>query len=115
VAVEGDSAFGFSGMEVETICRYKLPIKIVILNNNGIGFGEAELPTEGQVLPHALTPGARYDKVMAAFGGLGLVVSDPKDLQQALAEAMEFDGPALVNVLIHPRAGRKPQQFSSFG
>jgi thiamine pyrophosphate-dependent acetolactate synthase large subunit-like protein len=52
---------------------------------------------------------------MAAFGGLGLVVSDPKDLQQALAEAMEFDGPALVNVLIHPRAGRKPQQFSSFG
>ena len=87
----------------------------MILNNNGIGFGEAELPTEGQVLPHALTPGARYDKVMAAFGGLGLVVSDPKDLQQALAEAMEFDGRALVNVLIHPRAGRKPQQFSSFG
>jgi|TARA_B100000315_G_scaffold89674_1_gene82448 2-hydroxyacyl-CoA lyase 1 len=115
VAVEGDSAFGFSGMEVETICRYKLPIKIVILNNNGIGFGDTELPSEGQVRPHALLPGARYDKVMAAFGGLGLVVSDPKDLQQALAEAMEFDGPALVNVLIDTRAGRKPQQFSSFG
>ena len=115
VAVEGDSAFGFSGMEVETICRYKLPVKIVILNNNGIGYGEAELPAEGQVLPHALLPQARYDKIMEAFGGLGMVVSDPADLKQALDKAMEFDGPALVNVLINPRAGRKPQQFSSFG
>jgi 2-hydroxyacyl-CoA lyase 1 len=112
VAVEGDSAFGFSGMEVETICRYNLPIKIVILNNNGIGFGEAELPEEGQVQPHALLPAARYDKVMEAFGGKGMLVSDPADLKGALDEAMEFDGPVLVNVLIDPRAGRKPQQFS---
>ncbi len=112
VAVEGDSAFGFSGMEVETICRYKLPVKIVLLNNNGIGAGEPELPEEGQIMPHALTPRARYDKVMEAFGGLGLVINDPADLKDALKQAMDFDGPALVNVLIDPRAGRKPQQFS---
>ena len=36
IAIEGDSAFGFSGMEVETICRYNLPVCIVIMNNNGV-------------------------------------------------------------------------------
>lgn len=63
----------------------------------------------------ALLPGVRYDKIMVAFGGLRLVVSGPADLKQALNEAMQFDGPALVNVLIDPPAGRRPQQFSSLG
>jgi 2-hydroxyacyl-CoA lyase 1 len=112
IAVEGDSAFGFSGMEVETICRYNLPIKIIILNNNGIGIGEAELPEEGQIMPHALLPGARYEKMMEAFGGKGMLVTDPADLKGALDEVLGYDGPALLNVLIHPRAGRKPQKFS---
>lgn len=48
-------------------------------------------------------------------GGLRLVVSGPANLKQALNEAMQFDGPALVNVLIDPPAGRRPQQFSSLG
>ncbi len=111
IAVEGDSGFGFSGMEVETMCRHKLPVKIVILNNGGIGSGVAALPTDAPIPPAVLTPGARYDLMMRAFGGHGAFVEDPADLPAALAEATAFDGPALVNVRIHPQAGRKPQQF----
>jgi 2-hydroxyacyl-CoA lyase 1 len=111
VAVQGDSAFGFSGMELETACRYKLPIKVVVLNNGGIGGGIAELPTDGPVPPFSLTPGAHYEGIMETLGGRGFYVEDPKDLRAALDEAMAYDGPALVNVQINPRAGRKPQQF----
>ncbi|HJN52930.1 MAG: oxalyl-CoA decarboxylase [Pseudomonadales bacterium] len=111
VAVEGDAGFGFSGMEVETACRYKLPIKIIVLNNGGIGGGVEKLNADRPVPPSVLTPGARYDKMMASFDGLGILVKDPADLRAALDEAMAFDGPALVNVLLHPRAGRKPQQY----
>jgi len=112
VAVQGDSAFGFSGMEVETACRYGLPIKIIVLNNGGIGGGIDELPTDKPIPPGVLTPGAHYEKIMEAMGGRGFYVEDPADLRGALDEAMAFDGPALVNVRIDPRAGRKPQQFA---
>ncbi len=111
VAVQGDSAFGFSGMELETACRYKLPIKIVVLNNGGIGVGSETLPTDKPIPPGALTPGARYEGIMEALGGRGFYVEDPAELRGVLDEAMAFDGPALVNVRIHHRAGRKPQQF----
>ena len=111
VSVSGDSAIGFSGMEIETACRYKLPIKIVVLNNGGIGGGIAEFPKEGQLPPRVLTIGARYDKMMEAFGGKGFYVEDPKDLRAALDAAMAHDGPALVNVKLLPEAGRKPQEF----
>jgi len=111
VAVQGDSAFGFSGMELETACRYKLPIKLIVLNNGGIGGGIAELPTDGPIPPFSLTPGARYEGIMETLGGRGFYVEDPKDLRAALDAAMAFDGPAMVNVRINPRAGRKPQQF----
>jgi 2-hydroxyacyl-CoA lyase 1 len=112
VAVEGDSGFGFSGMEVETMCRYKLPIKIVMLNNGGIGGGMDELPTDKPIPVSILTPRARYDLMMEAFGGKGILVEDPKDLRNALDEAMAFEGPVLVNVILDPRAGRKPQEFA---
>jgi 2-hydroxyacyl-CoA lyase 1 len=112
VSVSGDSAIGFSGMEIETACRYQLPVKIVVLNNGGIGGGIAEFPQDrSQLPPRVLTIGARYDKMMEAFGGRGWYIEDPKDLRGALDEAMAFPGPALVNVRLHPEAGRKPQQF----
>ncbi|MEM7405661.1 MAG: oxalyl-CoA decarboxylase [Pseudomonadota bacterium] len=111
VAVEGDSGFGFSGMEVETMCRYRLPVKIVVLNNGGIGSGVTDLPEGAPLPPRMLTPGARYDLMMAAFGGFGAFVEDPASLRATLDEALAFDGPALVNVRIHPEAGRKPQKF----
>ena len=111
VAVQGDSAFGFSGMEVETMVRYGLPVKIVVLNNGGIGGGIGPLEPGKTPPPPILTYGAHYEGMMQALGGKGLYVEDPADLRGALDEAMTFDGPALVNVLIHPKAGRKPQQF----
>ena len=112
VAVEGDSGFGFSGMEVETICRYGLKIKTVVLNNGGIGASAGEDPNvEGMLPPGSLIRGARYDLMMEAFGGRGFHVEQPADLRGALDAAMAFDGPALVNVTINPKAERKPQKF----
>ena len=111
ISVSGDSAIGFSGMEMETACRYNLPIKIVVLNNGGIGRGIAELPTDTQIPPGILSIGARYDLMMEAFGGKGFYLEDPAELNGALEQATAFNGPALVNVRLHPEAGRKPQQF----
>jgi 2-hydroxyacyl-CoA lyase 1 len=112
ISVSGDSAIGFSGMEIETACRYQLPVKIVVLNNGGIGGGIAEFPEDrGALPPRVLTIGARYDRMMEAFGGKGWYIEDPQQLRGALDAAMEFRGPALVNVRLHPEAGRKPQQF----
>lgn len=112
ISVSGDSAIGFSGMEMETACRFNMNCKIVVLNNGGIGGGIEELDSDPyKTPPPYLTIGARYDKMMEAFGGFGKLVEDPADLPAALEEAMAFDGPALVNVILHPKAGRKPQEF----
>ena len=113
ISVSGDSAIGFSGMEMETACRYQLPVKIVVFNNGGIGPGHAEHPKNPlqNLRPNALIYGARYDKMMEAFGGKGWFVENPKDLKSALEAAMAFGGPALVNVMISEESARKPQQF----
>ena len=112
ISVSGDSAIGFSGMEIETACRYNLPVKVVVLNNGGIGSGTEKYPEDPfNNPPRALIAGARYDKMMESFGGKGWFVEDPKDLKKALADAMKFKGPALVNVVLSPTAGRKPQEF----
>ncbi len=112
ISVSGDSAIGFSGMEIETACRYNLPVKIVVLNNGGIGSGTEKYPEDPfNNPPRALIYGARYDKMMESFGGKGWFIDDPKDLRGALDAAMAHKGPALVNVKLHPNAGRKPQEF----
>src|SRR2546428_1209560 len=113
ISVSGDSAIGFSGMEMETACRYQLPVKIVVFNNGGIGPGHAKHPGNPlqNLKPNALIYGARYDKMMEAFGGKGWFVENPKDLRTALQEAMDFRGPALVNIRISQESARKPQQF----
>jgi 2-hydroxyacyl-CoA lyase 1 len=112
VSVSGDSAIGFSGMEIETACRLNLPVKIVVLTNGGIGTGIDKLPDDRFTAPpRVLTIGSGYEKMMEAFGGKGFYVEDPKKLRGALDEAMAYPGPALVNVRLDPKAGRKPQQF----
>jgi 2-hydroxyacyl-CoA lyase 1 len=111
VAVEGDSAFGFSGMEVEVACRYRLPITFVVVNNNGIGGGPSRLDPE-RIPPSAYTPQARYEHVIEAFGGRGYFVTDPAELEQSLKEALADPVPSLINVMIDPRAQRKPQPFN---
>lgn len=109
VCVEGDSAIGFSGMELETACRYRLPITFVVVNNNGIGSGETALGEPP--LPHVYTPSARYEQVIEAFGGRGWFATTPAELRAALVAAVAEPGPTLVNVMIDPKATRKPQKF----
>jgi oxalyl-CoA decarboxylase len=106
LAVEGDSAFGFSGMEVETICRYNLPVCIVIFNNDGIYRGTDVNPTGGpDVAPTVFVKGARYDKMMEAFGGVGVHVTTPDELKRAVDAAMDSGKPTLINAAIDPAAG----------
>ena len=114
VHLSGDSAIGFSGMEMETLVRYNFPVKIVVLNNGGIGPGMPEIPDDPmmKMKPNALIYGARYDRMMESFGGKGWFVEDPKDIRKALDEAMAHPGPALVNVVISQQSSRKPQQFA---
>jgi len=106
LAVEGDSAFGFSGMEIETICRYNLPVCVVVFNNGGIYRGSDVNPTGGEdVAPTVFVKSARYDKMMEAFGGLGFNVTSPDELKRAVNEAIGSGKPALVNAVIDESAG----------
>lgn len=128
VAVEGDSAFGFSGMEVETACRYDLPIVFIIINNGGVYGGDRresqlqELATSGlkkagygkDPAPTAFVPGARYDMLATAFGGVGVRVNDAAGLQAALKEALRSRRPTVVDVEIDPMAGVESGNVHSF-
>jgi oxalyl-CoA decarboxylase len=106
LAVEGDSAFGFSGMEVETICRYKLPVCIVVFNNNGIYRGTDANPTGGSdPATTVFVKDARYEKIMEAFGGVGAHVTTPDELSRAVNKAMDSGQPTLINAVIDPAAG----------
>uniref|UniRef100_A0A3B5KFC7 2-hydroxyacyl-CoA lyase n=1 Tax=Takifugu rubripes TaxID=31033 RepID=A0A3B5KFC7_TAKRU len=121
VCVEGDSAFGFSGMEVETMCRYNLPVVIIVVNNNGIYSGVdpetwREMAKMGDLTsiapPVTLLPEARYDEVMAAFGGKGYLVRTVEELRSALELSLtDWQRPSLLNVLIDPSSDRKQQEF----
>jgi len=106
LAVEGDSAFGFSGMEIETICRYNLPICVVVFNNGGIYRGTDVNPTGGaDAATTVFVKDARYDKMMEAFGGAGYYATSPDELRRAVNEAMDSGRPALVNAVIDEAAG----------
>lgn len=108
LAVEGDSAFGFCGMEVETICRYNLPICIVVFNNNGIYRGDGENWGGGDdPATTVFVKDARYDKMMEAFGGDGAWVKTPDDLRRAVNAALDSGRPTLVNASIDPAAGKE--------
>lgn len=105
LAVEGDSAFGFSGMEVETIARYKLPICIVIFNNDGIYRGTDVNKASDDPATTVFVKGARYDKMMEAFGGVGINATSPDELKRAVNAAMDSGKPTLINAVIDPAAG----------
>src|SRR5436189_2497690 len=105
LAVEGDSAFGFSGMEVETICRYKLPVCIVIFNNDGIYRGTDVNSVSDDPAPTVFVKGSRYDKMMEAFGGVGVNATSPDELRRAVNAAMDSGKPTLINAVIDPAAG----------
>ena len=106
LAIEGDSAFGFSAMEIETICRYKLPVCVVVFNNGGIYRGVDVNPTEGEdVATTVFVKDSRYDKLIEAFGGVGVNVSSPTELKSAVDEAMNSGTPTLINAVIDSSAG----------
>ncbi|MFC9647246.1 MULTISPECIES: oxalyl-CoA decarboxylase [unclassified Streptomyces] len=105
VAVEGDSAFGFSGMELETICRYQLPVVTVIMNNGGVYRGDDVNPLENDPSPTTLMLQARHDKMIEAFGGKGYRATTPAEVTAALTEALASGGPALIDCAIDPSAG----------
>ena len=106
LAVEGDSAFGFSGMEIETICRYRLPVCVVVFNNNGIYRGTDVNPSGGEdVATTVFVKDARYDMMMQAFGGVGIRATSPDDLSRAVNEAIDSGKPTLINAVIDENAG----------
>jgi oxalyl-CoA decarboxylase len=105
LAVEGDSAFGFSGMEIETICRYKLPVCVVIFNNDGIYRGTDVNTAGSDPATTVFVKGARYDKMIEAFGGVGVNATSPDELRRAVNEAMDSGKPTLINAVIDPAAG----------
>jgi oxalyl-CoA decarboxylase len=106
LAIEGDSAFGFSGMEVETICRYSLPVCVVIFNNDGIYRG-TDVNRGGGSDPATtvFVKGARYDKMIEGFGGVGVNATTPDELRRAVNAAMDSGKPTLINAVIDPAAG----------
>ncbi|MGJ3258508.1 MAG: oxalyl-CoA decarboxylase [Rhodospirillales bacterium] len=106
LCVEGDSAFGFSGMEIETICRYNLPVCVVVFNNGGIYRGTDQNPSgNGDVATTVFVKDARYDKMMEAFGGVGVNATSPDELNQAVNAALDSGKPTLINAVIDEKAG----------
>src|ERR1700757_438196 len=104
VAIEGDSAFGLSGMEIETICRYRLPVTVVILNNGGVYRGN-EAPTDSDPAPTVLNADARHELLAEAFGGKGYHVTTPSELRSALTEALASNGPSIIDCELDSASG----------
>ena len=115
IAVEGDSAFGFSGMETETICRYNLPVCVVIMNNNGVYRGDEVNPTGGRdPSPLVFVKGARYEKLMEAFGGVGACWPRRRpSFASAMEEAIRSRRPTLINAVIDEKAGTESGRITS--
>ncbi len=108
VAIEGDSAFGFSGMDFSTICRFNLPCTVVVFNNGGIynGIG-VNMSKDGDPAPTTLDINARYDKISEAFGGAAYYVTSPDELRQAFTEAVASRKPAIINVQLGADSGKE--------
>ena len=112
VAIEGDSAFGFSGMEIETICRYRLPVTVVILNNGGVYRGD-EAPKGNDPAPTVLNARAHHELIAQAFGGKGYHVTTPSELRSALAEAIGSNGPSIIDCELDSAAGVESGHLAS--
>ena len=108
VAVEGDSAFGFSGMDFSTICRFKLPVTVIILNNGGI-YNGVGVPMDQTTdpAPTTLDINARYDKLGEAFGAQTYYVQTPDELTKALTESIASKKPCLINVQLAADSGKE--------
>ncbi len=108
VAIEGDSAFGFSGMDFSTICRFKLPVTVVIFNNGGIynGIG-VNMAGTSDPAPTTLNIKARYDKLGDCFGAKSYYVTSTGELATALKEAIASKAPAIIDVQLAADSGKE--------
>ena len=108
VAIEGDSAFGFSGMDFSTICRFNLPVTVVIFNNGGIynGIG-VNLSKDGDPAPTTLDIKARYDKLGECFGADNYYVTTPEELTEALTKSIASKRPTLIDVQLAADSGKE--------
>lgn len=108
VAIEGDSAFGFSGMDFSTACRFNLPVTVVIFNNGGIynGIGK-NMSGSGDPAPTTLDINARYDKLGEAFGADTYYVTTPEELSTALKASISSKKPTLIDVQLAADSGKE--------
>lgn len=108
VAIEGDSAFGFSGMDFSTICRFKLPVCVCVFNNGGIynGIGKP-LDNTSDPAPTTLDVNARYDRLGDAFGAKSYYVTNPAEFASALTEAIASKAPAIIDVQLAADSGKE--------
>ncbi len=106
IALEGDSAFGFDGMEMETICRYHLPITVVIVNNGGIYNGDRNV-VKDQLGPTVLSHAAHYAEISKAFGGDSYRVSNYAEMKDALEKAYESGNPSIIDAQIPETMGKE--------
>ncbi len=108
VAIEGDSAFGFSGMDFATICRFNLPVTVVVFNNGGIYNGIGVNPGGGDApAPTTLDINAQYNLIGECFGAAGYRVDNVADLKKALTEAIASKRPALIDVQLAADSGKE--------
>ena len=105
VAISGDSAFGFCGMEIETITRYNLPVTVIVMNNGGIYRGDETNEASDQVACTVFNSKTRYDQMMIALGGEGYRVTTPEQLAEALEASIKSGKPTLIDAIIDPAAG----------
>ena len=114
IAIEGDSAFGFSGMEVETICRYNLPVCVIVFNNNGVYRGTDVNPSGGaDVAPTVFVKDARYEKLMEAFGGVGVTRPRRPSCARRWTRRSPRGKPTLINAIIDETAGTESGRITS--
>lgn len=112
VAIEGDSAFGFSGMDFATICHFRLPVTVVVFNNGGIYNNIGVNPSTDPAIEHDPAPttldlAARYDKMGEVFGAANYYVTTPDELSAALKEAIASKAPAIIDVQLAGDAGKE--------
>ena len=128
VAIEGDSAFGLSAMEVETMSRYQMDVLIFVINNSGLYRGDADSAEKWRERQKVTVAGGTadgkglsalslgyetdYQKVAEMAGGIGIVVRTPDELKQATEKGYKARVPVVVNVIIE--TGSDKEMVSMF-
>ncbi len=111
ICLQGDWAFGFNGMDVETAARFNLPIVWVIFQNGNIDRW-VRAYVKGEQDPSDFKPNLRFDLMMEALGGHGEYVERPEEVRPALERAFNSGKASIVNIIMDPGAGRRQQQFA---